>query len=112
MTFLKSYELSAVGFTMMLTVISMEANVAIELAFRYLYGDDGDDTAWPMPLGMATLIDAEFSAATLMITFGALIGRASPLQMTLLGLSEGVFYALNKVILVLGCIGAEDVGGT
>jgi ammonium transporter Rh len=112
MTFLKSYGLGAVGLTMFLTVLSMQANIPIELALRSLYGDDSDDTAWPLPIGMPTLIDAQFSAATLLITFGALIGRVSPLQMAVVALLEAFFYAFNKVFLVLGYIDAEDVGGS
>jgi ammonium transporter Rh len=65
-----------------------------------------------MPISMATLIDSEFAAATLMITFGAIIGRASPLQMIIVCISQSFFIALNKVVLVLGLIGAEDVGGS
>lgn len=114
MTFLKNYGLGAVGLTMMLSVLSMELNIAVELAVRFMYGGDSssDDTAWPMPVSMATLIDAEFAAATLMITFGAIIGRASPLQMMLICMSQSVFYAINKVVFVLGSIAAEDVGGS
>ena len=96
----------------MLTVISMQANIPIELAVRYMYGDKSDDTTYPLSIDMSTLIDSQFSAATLLITFGALIGRVSPLQMSVLTLCEAFFYAFNKVFLVLGIIGAEDVGGT
>ncbi|EEC50790.1 predicted protein, partial [Phaeodactylum tricornutum CCAP 1055/1] len=112
MTFLKNYGIGAVGFTMMLSILAMEANIPMELIMRTLKGDDGEDTSWPMPLSMETLIDAEFSAATLMISFGALIGTATPLQMMLIALSQSFFYALNKVFFVFGMVGAEDVGGS
>lgn len=112
MTFLKSYGLGAVGFTMILTALSMQANIVIEYAMRALYIGTRPEVEWPTPITMTTLIDAEFAAAALLITFGALIGRASPLQLLLLTASHGLFYALNKVILVFGYIGAEDVGGT
>ena len=112
MTFLKTYGLGAVGFTMMLSILSMELNIVVEFAVRYLSGANGEDTAWPLPVSMATLIDAEFAAATLMISFGAVIGRASPLQMIFVCLSQSVWYAVNKVVFVLGGIAAEDVGGS
>lgn len=108
MTFLKEYGLGAVGFTMILTVVAMQLNVMVELLMRAMYGVS-EDTSWPMPVGMATLIDSEFSAATLLITFGALIGRPSPYQMLILALSESFFYAFNKVIVVFGILAAEDV---
>lgn len=113
MTFLQSYGLGAVGLTMIFTTISMQANIPFELFMRYLYGKGGEeDTVLPLPISMPTLIDAQFSAATLLISFGALIGRVTPLQMTVLTLCEALFYAFNKAVLVLGFIGAEDVGGS
>lgn len=113
MTFLKTYGLGAVGFTMMLSILSMELNIMVELGMRFMHGEGGaEDTTWPMPVSMATLIDSEFAAATLMITFGALIGRASPLQMLIICVSQSFFYAFNKVVLVFGAIQAEDVGGS
>lgn len=79
MTFLKTYGLGAVGFAMMLSILSMEINIMVELLVRFLSGHGGEeDTSLPLPISMSTLIDAEFAAATLMITFGAVIGRVSP----------------------------------
>lgn len=112
MTFLKNYGLGAVGFTMMLSILSMETNILVEYLFRSLKGEDGHDSSVPLPISMATLIDAEFSAATLMISFGALIGFTTPLQMVVICFSQAFFYAFNKVFFVLGYIGAEDVGGS
>jgi ammonium transporter Rh len=108
MTFLKTYGLGAVGLTLMLSILAMELNCVMEWFARMLYGD----VEMPLPISVATLIDTEFAAATLMITFGALIGRASPLQMMIICCSQSFFYAFNKVILVLGFIQAEDVGGS
>jgi len=68
MTFLKTYGLGAVGFTMMLSILAMELNIMVEWFVRILYGVNET----PLPISVATLIDAEFAAATLMITFGAL----------------------------------------
>jgi len=101
MTFLKSYGLGAVGLTMLLTVVNMQCNILVEGSLTGTYA-----------ISMDSIIDAEFSAATLLITFGALIGRATPLQMSILAIAEAVFYALNKVFIVFGILGAEDVGGT
>jgi len=113
MTFLKHYGLGAVGFTMMLSILSMELNIVVEFLIRFLYGEGGEaNTTLPLPIDMATLIDSEFAAATLMITFGAMIGRATPLQMLIICISQSLFYAFNKVVLVLGFISAEDVGGS
>lgn len=95
---------------MILTVLAMQTNVMIEYAFRALYPDT--DEKFPMEMTMINLIDAEFAAATLLISFGAVIGRASPLQTLVMMFCQAIFYAFNKVFLVFGYLEAEDVGGT
>jgi hypothetical protein len=103
MTFLEKYGLGAVGFTMLLTALNMECNLIVENLL------DNDKS---LLISMDSIINAEFSAAALLISFGALIGRATPLQMCAISIAEAVFYAINKVIIVFGFINAEDVGGT
>jgi ammonium transporter Rh len=101
MTFLEKYGLSAVGLTMLLTALNMECNIVFE---GLLTGTT--------KLSMDSIINAEFSAAALLISFGALIGRATPLQMCVLSIAEALFYTLNKIFIVFGIFNAEDVGGT
>jgi ammonium transporter Rh len=119
MTFLRQYGLSSVGFTLLLVVVSMQLNLLVEFfmtnAYNAVTDDDSDETdgfSLPFAISMSSLINAEFSAATLLISFGALIGNATPLQMVVLAVSQSVFYTFNKVVLVAGLVGAEDVGGT
>lgn len=101
MTFLEKYGLGAVGLTMLLTALNMEVNLIVENLL------DGTST-----ISLDSIIDAEFSAAALLISFGALIGRATPLQMCAIAILEAIFYSINKVVFVFGLIKAEDVGGT
>jgi ammonium transporter Rh len=117
MTFLRKYGLSSVGFTLLLVVVSMQLNLLVEFLMMSAYtavadNDETDGLSLPFAISMSSLINAEFSAATLLISFGALIGNATPLQMLVLAVSQSIFYAFNKVILVTGLVGAEDVGGT
>ena len=51
-------------------------------------------------------------SATLLISYGAIIGRATPVQLVVMALCQSFFYAFNKVVLVFGLWGAEDVGGS
>lgn len=113
MTFLAKYGLGAVGLTMMLTAIAVQLNIFVELFCRFLYGQGGsEDTVFPLPLKVPSFIDGEFSAATLLISYGAVIGRASPVQLVIMALCQSFFYAFNKVVVVLGLLAAEDVGGS
>jgi ammonium transporter Rh len=109
MTFLRKYGLSAVGLTMMLTVVSMQLNLFMEPLAHHLYGSDVE---YPLQLSVASLIDSEFSAATLLISYGAVIGRASPTQLLIMAFFQSIFYSINKAMIVFGALGAEDVGGT
>ena len=90
MTFLWKYGLGAVGLTMLMTVLAIQLNIFVEWGCRVMYNilgsgggddvdnpsddDDDDDTSFPLNLRVPTLIDGEFAAATLLITFGAIIG--------------------------------------
>lgn len=112
MTFLGRYGLGSVGFTMLLTAVAIPLNVAVEHYVRVLSGRaDEDESASSLRIGLDTIIDGEFFAATVLISFGAIIGRASPLQLIVMVLGESVFYAINKVVFVLGFLQTEDVGG-
>ncbi|KAL7539908.1 hypothetical protein ACHAXR_009726 [Thalassiosira sp. AJA248-18] len=91
MTFLRKYGLGAVGFTMLLTALGMQLSIFMELFVRRMYGSE-HHSHFPLPVTVFTLIDSEFFAAALMISYGAVIGRA--------------------VMVVFGFLGAEDVGGT
>ncbi len=61
---------------------------------------------------MTSLIDGNFAAAALLITFGALIGKAGPLQLLLLALLEVIVYNANLHLLLKGAFGIADIGGT
>jgi ammonium transporter Rh len=112
MTFLKKYGLGAVGFTMMLTVLAMQLNLIVEPIISSIYdGSAKGDSNEMIHIDIASLIDSELAAATLLISYGALIGRATPLQLLIMAIFQSVFYAINKVVFIFGIIGAEDVGG-
>lgn len=109
--------------TMMVSAIAIQLNIFVELLCRFVAGhgaggrsdvgdDDNSDTVWPLPLRLATMIDGEFAAATLLISYGAVLGRASPVQLVVMTLCQSVAYAFNKVVLVFGLVAAEDVGGS
>ena len=49
-----------------------------------------------MILHLCSLLGADFAAAAVLITFGALIGKVSPLQLMLIAFIEIVFFVLNE----------------
>ena len=54
---------------------------------------------------------ADFAAAAVLITFGAVLGKISRLQLLFVGLLEVLFYAVNEWIAVK-YLKISDVGGS
>ena len=57
------------------------------------------------------MIGADFTAAAVLITFGAVLGRASPFQMIIIAFMECIFYSANEA-LNINIIKAADAGGS
>eukprot|EP00112_Aurelia_sp_Birch-Aquarium-sp1_P003620 Seg1408.7 transcript_id=Seg1408.7/GoldUCD/mRNA.D3Y31 product="Ammonium transporter Rh type A" protein_id=Seg1408.7/GoldUCD/D3Y31 len=57
------------------------------------------------------MITADFNAGAVLISFGAIIGKASRLQLIVMAIIESVIYAVNELILV-HYIKVTDIGGS
>lgn len=102
MTFLKAYGLGAVGLTMFITCLGCEWALLLEKVMV-----DG----YPMMIGFDDFMNMLFAVAAVLISFGAVIGKTSPMQILLMTLVELVFYCVNKVFL-LKPLEVVDCGGT
>merc|ERR1719498_1627992 len=108
MTFLKRYGMGAVGLTMLVTVMGMQWGMWTEWFFSMWY-----ETTWTkLPLNIRTFSEALDQVAALLISFGALIGKVSPLQLVIMTILECIAYSLNKSIFLVGALGFIDAGGT
>lgn len=58
-----------------------------------------------------SLVTSEFAAATVLITYGAVLGKVSRLQLLVIGVLEVVFYAINELIAV-EFLKYADAGGS
>jgi len=87
MTFLKSYGLGAVGLTMFITCIGVEFAVVVES-----FMGKGE-----LHIDFLSLLNGNFAVAAVLISFGGLIGKINPLQITILTLVELACYCGNKV---------------
>jgi len=105
MTFLKAYGLGAVGFTMYITCLGAEFAIIIES-----FMGKGS-----LSIDFMSLLNGNFAVAAVLISFGGLIGKISPLQITLLTVVELTCYCVNKVYF-LGQYNSSpliaDCGGT
>ena len=61
-------------------------------------------------LNIVSLIAGDFAAGAALITFGALLGKTTPMQMLFIVFFEMIFYSLNESIGVVkfeACVGGE-----
>jgi len=108
MAFLKNYGLGSIGMTFLLTVIILQWTILLEGFWEGVYNNGKFHI---IKIGMFDLISGHFAAATILISFGCLIGKISPVQMCLLGLLELLFYTFNFGI-TLKWLGVVDIGGS
>jgi len=113
MTFLKKYGLSAVSLNMLNAVICLQWATLV-YGFVHLkhcqtideFDDDGNcvnNDPWPgigkIYLNITeSMLYSDFAAASVLISFGVVIGTTSPLQLIAMSLIEIVIFAMNEVI--------------
>ena len=103
MTFLRRYALSAIGLNFGLSALMMIGSI---LCMGWVHSGFGT-----IEVDLPLLVDSAFCAAAGMITFGAVIGFATPTQLVWLLAAEVPLYAANFYI-VEHSIGSFDVGGS
>jgi hypothetical protein len=53
---------------------------------------------------MLAIIDGLFLVAAILISFGGVIGKASPLQLIVMMFFEAIFFSINKRLLCMGVV--------
>ena len=104
MTFLKLYGMGAVGFTFIITVLAVQINVLLAAKLT-------PNSGTPVIDG-SSLTDGNFGAATILISYGCMIGKASPAQLVILTVVESVLFQINRNYICVDMFGLEDAGGT
>ncbi|XP_005528831.1 PREDICTED: ammonium transporter Rh type A [Pseudopodoces humilis] len=103
MTFLKKYGFSSVGFNMLIAAFGLQWGILMQGFWHMKEGK--------IPINIKSMINADFSTATALISFGALLGKTSPIQMLILTLLEITIFACNEH-LVTEVFKATDVGAS
>jgi ammonium transporter Rh len=108
MTFMRKYSYSAVCYNFLISCVVYQWTILVMGFFHKLH-DDHLDTK--IDLQMEMLIEGCFGAGTVMISFGALLGKIPPFQLLLVAILEIFFYGLNFYIGSL-VLEAVDMGGS
>eukprot|EP01064_Diplonema_japonicum_P016016 TRINITY_DN24057_c0_g1_i1.p1 TRINITY_DN24057_c0_g1~~TRINITY_DN24057_c0_g1_i1.p1 ORF type:complete len:473 (+),score=163.37 TRINITY_DN24057_c0_g1_i1:43-1461(+) len=111
MTFLKKYSMSAVGFNMLIASFMLQWTILALGFWHRAFKIGGHGFYDRIQINVADLVPADFGAATVLITFGALLGKAGPCQLVVLGFWEIFLYGLNESIGV-NEFRAVDMGGS
>ena len=107
MTFLRKYGYSSVGITFLLGAICIQWYILVGSFFeQIIYLKHFENIHINIPL----LIRSDFAAGAVLITFGALLGKTSALQMIFVAILELVFYSINEAISLN--LGIADIGGS
>ncbi|XP_004628366.1 ammonium transporter Rh type A [Octodon degus] len=103
MTFLKKYGFSSVGFNLLIAALGLQWGT-IAQGLLHSQGQK-------FHIGIKEMINADFSTATVLISFGAVLGKTSPIQMLIMTILEIAAFAANE-FLVAEIFMASDVGAS
>lgn len=107
MTFLRRYSLSAVSLTFLVAVLSLEWGIILVTMAHQVLGNEYASKILDIP----TMINGDFAAGTVLISFGAVLGKTTPTQLVWMTFLEIIFYAFNEY-LVLEELLVSDAGGS
>ena len=109
MTFMRKYSLSAVAFNMLIAAFMLQWTILVFGFWHKAFKGHGFfDRINVTP---SSLVTGDFGAATVLISFGALLGKAGPTQLLVMGIFEIIVYGLNEAIGVFE-YQAVDMGGS
>lgn len=103
MMFLKRYGFSSVGLNMLISAIAIQ--------WATIIGGLVHNHGKAFSVDITSMLAADFACAAVLISFGALLGKTSPLQMVVLTILEVVIFAVNEYIGV-EIFKAVDIGGS
>lgn len=107
MTFLRRYGYGAVGLTFFLSSVCIQWTMLCRGFWHNVF-----HSTWnKIELSVDSLLNADFGAAAVMISFGGVIGKLSPTQLLIMAIIEIIFYTLNEVILIAE-VQMTDYGGS
>lgn len=100
MTFLRRYSFSSVSFNFLVAAFVLEWAILIR---GYVF--DWDYHTQTFHVSVKSLLHADFVCASILISFGAVLGKTNPAQLVILALIEVVIQVWNEYIgLIYFCV--------
>eukprot|EP00825_Cyclidium_porcatum_P024347 TRINITY_DN267_c0_g1_i12.p1 TRINITY_DN267_c0_g1~~TRINITY_DN267_c0_g1_i12.p1 ORF type:complete len:574 (-),score=88.47 TRINITY_DN267_c0_g1_i12:370-2091(-) len=107
MVFLKKHSWSSVAINMFVAAWSIQ----IYILFKFMWVSIWEESNMNVLITTDLLIQADFAAAAVLISFGAVLGKVTAFQMFILAIIETYFYSINERILYYSIM-VTDLGGT
>lgn len=93
MTFLKLYGFSAVGYNFLVAAFVLEWALIVR---GYMF--DFDTSTKTFPIDVERIIVADFVAASVLISFGAVLGKTNPTQLIIMAFIEVLLQSANEFL--------------
>lgn len=107
MTYLKKHCFSSVGLNFFIGTLVLQFGIIATTLVHMIWENDYHKTN----LDVTSLVVGDFAAGAILISFGAVLGRVTPIQLLWMGLFEVIFYSINETIGVKESQ-AVDMGGS
>ncbi|KAG9339708.1 hypothetical protein JZ751_023354 [Albula glossodonta] len=104
LSFLRFYGFGGMVFNFLTAAFAIQWAILVQGYFQFYL--DGK-----IRLGVANLLNAEFACAVVLISFGAVLGKTSPIQLLVMALLEVPIFAITEWA-VLKYLQINDVGGS
>ncbi|XP_047655665.1 rh50-like protein [Tachysurus fulvidraco] len=104
LSFFRHYGFSGMVFNFLTATFSIQWAILVQGFFHFYY--DGK-----IHLGVINLINAEFACAVVLISFGAVLGKTSPVQLLIMALLEVPIFGVAEWIVVM-YLKINDAGGS
>jgi ammonium transporter Rh len=104
MTFLKRYGYSAVSLNFLIAAIILQWATLCQGFFHHMHHGK-------IQINITNMLNADFASATVLISFGAVLGVTTPLQLIVMAICEIAIFATNEWV-GLDILKASDVGAS
>ncbi|XP_034027395.1 rh50-like protein [Thalassophryne amazonica] len=104
LAFFRLYGFSGIAFNFLTATFAIQWAILVQGFFQFNHGGK-------IHLGVINLINAEFVCAVVLISFGAVLGKTSPLQLLVMALLEVPVFAITEWA-VLKYLRINDAGGS
>jgi len=108
MTFLRRYGYSAIGYSFLMASLTVQWSLILGEFFENANGSF--DFNHRVGISIEDILNGLFCAGAVLISYGAFLGKATPLQMVIMVVIEPIGFWIN-IFIILFKLQAVDVGG-